>query len=93
MASPLLPERHPQMDFFLCDILEAIPKDDLATMEHPVFSLATRPDRRILAYEHRGTQIQVVPSVKGLATSGSSIAPPTKVSVVAAMIAMGVRSS
>ena len=56
------------MDFFLCDIFDAIPKDDLATMEHPVFSLSTRPDRRILSYEHNGTQIEVTPSVKGLAT-------------------------
>ena len=44
----LLPERHPTADFFVCDILEALPKDDMATMEHPVFSLATRPDLRIL---------------------------------------------
>lgn len=64
----LLPEHHPQVDFFICDILDAIPKDDMATMEHPVFSLSTRPDRRILSYDHRGTQIQVTPSVKGLAT-------------------------
>ncbi|MGR3436449.1 MAG: replication initiator protein A [Shimia sp.] len=57
-----------QGDFFLCDIWSAIPKDDLATMEHPVFSLATRPDRRILHYDHNGAQITVTPSVKGLAT-------------------------
>ncbi|MGB0797717.1 MAG: replication initiator protein A [Planktomarina sp.] len=64
----LLPDRHPTGDFFLCDIFEAIPKDDLATMEHPVFSLATRPDQRILNYSHNGTEITVTPSVKGLAT-------------------------
>lgn len=65
----LLPERyHPGGDFFLCDIFDAIPKDDMATMEHPVFSLSTRPDQRILSYEHRGTMIEVTPSVKGLAT-------------------------
>ncbi|MES2144559.1 MAG: replication initiator protein A [Pseudomonadota bacterium] len=57
-----------QGDFFLCDILDAIPKDDVATMEHPVFSLATRPDRRILTYAHNGTEITVTPSVRGLAT-------------------------
>jgi len=57
-----------QVDFFLCDILDAIPKDDLATMEHPIFSLSTRPDRRILRYEHNGAEIEVTPSVKGLAT-------------------------
>lgn len=64
----LLPDRHPTADFFLCDVLDAIPKDDLATMEHPVFSLATRPDRRILDYAHNGVEITVTPSVKGLAT-------------------------
>lgn len=57
-----------QGSFFLCDVFGAIPKNDLASMEHPLFSLATRPDRRILNYEHRGTEITVTPSVKGLAT-------------------------
>ncbi|SLN74435.1 Replication initiator protein A [Pseudooceanicola marinus] len=64
----LLPDRHPQVDFFVCDIFDALPKDDIATMEHPVFTLSTRPDRRILSYEHRGTTVEVTPSMKGLAT-------------------------
>lgn len=64
----LLPDRHPQTDFFVCDVWGAIPKDDLASMEHPLFSLATRPDRRILSYAHNGVEITVTPSVKGLAT-------------------------
>jgi plasmid replication initiation protein len=55
-------------DFFVCDILDALPKDDMASMEHPLFSLATRPDRRILDYAHNGVRIIVVPSVRGLAT-------------------------
>ena len=55
-------------DFFVCDILAAIPKHDLASMEHPVFSLATRPDRRILQYEHNGATVTVTPSVRGRAT-------------------------
>ena len=55
-------------DFFVCDILQASPKDDLATMEHPFFSLSTRPDRTIRHYEHNGTQITVTPSVRGRAT-------------------------
>lgn len=64
----LSPDRHPTPDFFLCDIFDALPKDDMATMEHPVFSLSTRPDRRILSYAHNGTEITVTPSVRGLAT-------------------------
>ena len=40
-------------------------------MEHPIFSLSTRPDRRVLTYEHRHndvTEITVTPSVRGRAT-------------------------
>ena len=55
-------------DFFVCDIFEASPKDDLGTMEHPFFSLSTRPDRTIRQYDHNGTQITVTPSVRGRAT-------------------------
>ena len=68
MAAGLLPDRYPQGDFFLCDILGASPKDDLASMEHPLFSLSTRPDLRVLDYTHNGAQIRVTPSVRGLAT-------------------------
>ena len=67
-ATGLLPERYPNGDFFICDIFDALPKGDLASMEHPMFSLSTRPDRRILRYEHGDTQIEITPSVRGLAT-------------------------
>jgi plasmid replication initiation protein len=55
-------------DFFVCDVPWAAPKDDMASMEHPLFTLATRPDRRILRYVHGPAEIEVTPSVKGLAT-------------------------
>jgi plasmid replication initiation protein len=55
-------------DFFLCDIFDASPKADMATMEHPIFSLSTRPDLRILSYAHNGVKVQVTPSVRGRAT-------------------------
>ena len=67
-AGGLLPDRHPTADFFVCDIFDAAPKDDLGSMEHPLFSLSTRPDRRVLRYDHNGTTIEVTPSVKGRAT-------------------------
>ena len=57
-----------QEDFFVCDFFAAVPKHDLASMEHPLFSLSTRPDRRILNYAHNDTEITVTPSVKGRAT-------------------------
>lgn len=55
-------------DFFVCDFLGASPKHDLASMEHPIFSLSTRPDRRILQYTHNDVEVTVTPSVKGRAT-------------------------
>ena len=55
-------------DFFVCDIFDASPKDDLASMEHPLFSLSTRPDRRIRRYAHNGVEVTVTPSVRGRAT-------------------------
>ena len=54
--------------FFICDLASPAPKDDMASMEHPLFTLATQPDRRILRYEHGEATIEVTPSVKGLAT-------------------------
>ena len=66
--TPLLPVRHPNQDLFICDVLDAIPKDDMASMEHPVFSLSTKPDNRTRRYEHNGNVIEIIPSGKGLAT-------------------------
>lgn len=64
----LLPDRHPNRDFFVADIFDAIPKDDLGSMEHPMFSLSKKPDTEIRRYEHNGVFIEIIPSVKGLAT-------------------------
>ena len=66
--SPLLPDRHPIQDFFICDVTDAIPKDDMGSMEHPIFSLATKPDVSIREYEHRGVRVTIAPSALGLAT-------------------------
>lgn len=55
-------------DFFVCDFLSVVPKQDLASMEHPLFSLSTRPDRRILDYVHNDVHVRITPSVRGRAT-------------------------
>src|ERR1700689_2758900 len=68
VRSPLLPDRHPIQDFFICDVADAIPKDDMGSMEHPIFSLSTKPDVSIRQYEHNGTKIVILPSALGLAT-------------------------
>lgn len=67
-ARGLLPVRHPTGDFFVCDVFDAAPKDDLGSMEHPIFSLSTRPDTRILHYVHNDVTVEVTPSVRGRAT-------------------------
>jgi hypothetical protein len=66
--SPLLPKRYPTPDLFVCDLFDAAPKGDMASMEHPIFSLSTKPDTRIRRYEHNGRFVEIVPSVLGLAT-------------------------
>jgi len=66
--SPLLPDRHPTPDFFVCDIFDAAPKGDMASMEHPIFSLATKADKRIRRYEHGSVFVEIAPSAHGLAT-------------------------
>ena len=66
--------RHPTADFFICDVLDVLPKDDLATMEHPVFSLATRPDRRVLwgspKFAHRKEVVEPPPQSPPTAVGG-----------------------
>jgi plasmid replication initiation protein len=66
--SPLLPDRHPQKDLFVCDIIDAVPKGDMASMEHPVFTLSTKPDFKPRRYERGDNFIEVSPSRYGLAT-------------------------
>ena len=67
-ALPLLPERHPDLELFVCDVADAVLKDLMQQMEHPFFSLTTKPDTTVRRYEHNGMSIEIVPSVKGLAT-------------------------
>ena len=66
--SPLLPERHPEPDFFICDIFDAAPKSDTASMEHPLFTLSTKPDMQAREYRQGDKWIRVSPSDLGLAT-------------------------
>lgn len=65
---PLLPDRHPQPDLFICDVADAVLKDVMQHMEHPFYTLSKKPETKIRRYEHNGNWIEIVPSVKGLAT-------------------------
>ncbi len=62
------PNVHDKADIFTHSMLNISAKNDIHSMEHPMFSIATKPDTRIRYYEHNGNSIEVVPSVKGIAT-------------------------
>src|SRR6202167_2486769 len=64
----LLPARHDKGDLFICDVADAVLKDLVQQMEHPFYSLSKKPDTQIRRYEHNGNWLEIVPSVKGLAT-------------------------
>lgn len=62
-------KKHPQNDFFIADIFDNLPfKDDLASMEHPIFTLSLKPDNRILEYVNGNAKLKVFPSSEGLPT-------------------------
>jgi plasmid replication initiation protein len=67
MDDSLQPDKRKQIDFFICDVFDTF-KDDSASMEHPVFSLSTKPDHRMLVYQYNGNSIKIKPSYTGLAT-------------------------
>jgi plasmid replication initiation protein len=64
----LLPAKHAQGDLFICDVADAALKDLIPQMEHPFYSLSKNRDTKIRRYEHNGNWLEIVPSVKGLAT-------------------------
>jgi len=65
----LLPDRHPTKDFFIADIFDNLPfKDDIASMEHPIFSLSKKLDFRKLEYVNGDVSVVIAPSTYGLPT-------------------------
>lgn len=64
----LIPERYPSDNLFTCDVANAVLKDIMPQLEHPFYSLSKKPDMTIRRYEHNGNWLEVVPSIKGLAT-------------------------
>lgn len=63
----MLADKPKQNEFYICDVFDSF-KDDIASMEHPVFSLSKTPDHRMLEYERNGFTIKIKPSYTGLAT-------------------------
>lgn len=66
--NPLLPDRMKQADFFVCDIFDAVPKGDMAAMEHPIFSISRKPDTKERLYKNGEQFVKVRPSNRGIAT-------------------------
>jgi plasmid replication initiation protein len=64
----LAPDRYPNRDFFVADILDWALKGDRASMEHPFFSLSKTPDHKVRHYERSGNTITIKPGADGLAT-------------------------
>lgn len=66
----LLPARHVERDFFLCDMFDYAMKDDGASMEAPIFTLSTRPDLAVWNWRSKDgdRSLTVTPSVLGRAT-------------------------
>ena len=67
VQSHLSPKRHPNADFFVIDVFDASLKDDLASMEHPIFALKNGDTRNRFS-EHNGNTITIMPSSFGCAT-------------------------
>lgn len=59
-------DRH-NSSYFVATISNANPKDDLPSMEHPLFALRAG-DRTVRTYEHNGCTVTVKPGFDGAAT-------------------------
>lgn len=55
-------------DFFVLGTLDMAPRSDMATMEHPIYSLSTVPERRRLNYHNGDVKVEIIPSSIGLPT-------------------------
>lgn len=55
-------------DFFVLGTLDMAPRSDMATMEHPIYSLSTVPERRRLEYQNGDVRVEIIPSSIGLPT-------------------------
>lgn len=63
----LLKENRPEHDFFLADIFDNTSfKDDMASMENPMFVLSKKKDMRCLEYRNNNITVSIIPSVLGL---------------------------
>lgn len=67
VKSHLAPVKYKNKDFFIADMFDAVPKDDISSMEHPVFALKPK-DTRDRHYEHNGNELEIKSTSAGIAT-------------------------
>lgn len=63
--SALKPQRYPQGELFVCELADVILKDDMASMEHPFYSITKQPDRNPVRFHHGDYWLEIRPSSKG----------------------------
>lgn len=62
MTTHLRPNQNRDGDFFVADILDVAPKDDAASMEHPLFALRAG-DKRVRTYKRKVAVYKYSPRV------------------------------
>jgi len=66
--SHLSPIKHPQKDFFIADIFDAVTfRSDISSMEYPLFALKAG-DTNSRKYQYQGISIEINPNRFGIAT-------------------------
>lgn len=63
----LAPAKHVQRDFFVADLHDIAAKDDIASMEHPLFALKAG-DKRVREYRRGDASVTIKPGADGCAT-------------------------
>jgi plasmid replication initiation protein len=56
-----------RIEFYDCDVFDSF-KDDIASMEHPIYSLSKLDSHRVVSYEKNGCKIEISSGNKGLPT-------------------------
>ena len=64
----LAPDRYLQRDFFTADISDVASKDDRHSMEHPMFSIAKKPQMEARVYEYSNVTVSITPGSLGAPT-------------------------
>lgn len=67
----LLKDKYPQQDLFIPDMFDNLStsfKDDIASMEHPIFVLSKNKDMRQIEYKSGNISVSITPNLHGLPT-------------------------